>query len=1446
MWYELEIDGDGEKDTVHKDTVYKDRVHKNTVRLVLTDDAENLVGKRTFRLSEHDEALLSGLFEPGCFAARSRVSGPDNADGPESETSSTTRLGLFIGRDLLGEEIADKLLSATEDMELIVRIADPEGDPLARAVAFGPLELARLESDGPSLMDRPFRSRIETGERGPVTAGPVETPSLSFSDGPFKILLVCPDAEGCDPVGLRTWRRRLLSFFQSEMSARKNVRIDTLCCGVDRRSLCDQVRFAGGYHAVHWCGRAVSDGLVVRGEHGGVGHLSAKEFAGIFEREGGFFPELAFLTPCNSEKIERLQDRESVEKAWATAREPLKVLPDPHELLEGDRCGFSKFALELCAARFPRAAVLKHEVSLDFALELTFRFYSHLFAEDGNRSVQNALIAARRDLMALPEYSGRNRNLDLAAPVLVGRDARISAPNRTQAGRSETVVSRVHRLAFGSPYLDPVDNFVGRGDELVLLKEKWLLSEGPGRAPAADGVVAVALLQGLAGMGKTALAAEAVDLWKERFDHVICFQSRDTETTVEEFYGRIHRTLGRASEMYKKVCREFPEKRIYFPCRESLSGDVRLELMRGNLANLLREGIFLIVLDNFEKQLEERPEKNLYRCKDRQWDCLLEMFARKLGGSRSRVLITSRRRPAALKGAENVLWIPLGPLSLRDAIRFAKSGGIDRGSDTGGASPAERMGELLEICRGHPMMLETLGALAARGEYLPEVVEAFKTNSFRTLPDIFAQRLSDRERGRELEFLERASARAADLAIERLSPEARNLLWIAVQGIQPVERDALDWVRSGKTPEDDKLARIRQLYQLAEKLPDDLRRKMPKIPPKIAEMMKDEKEATHAPPMAPFVSELCDARLLFRREHPVRCDPGPVAAGKTGGDQDASGKDAFCKDPVSFSFHDVTRERAEKWFSSHEEEKGGRGKRDIHLAYMNHYEMEFMKLRSSECENSVESAAEAAARALSCMVGKRIYSELGPLAYRMAKGLQNPAMLKRLLEELQIAADKIPDGKERWRARGRMAEALKAAEHSEQAIALFEQAAAEARAAGHWDDVGRLLGDLANGHRQAEDLDSARRTHLAGAEAYRAAGSPEIQVVANELEALRIEVYQGRAERVLPEIDDRLEKLKNWWDLYQAGAKSADAPDPALLARALVSGLDIAEDACRGLKRWQACLDLLDEIEAVEAQAGGGRLERHATRFNRYGPLVKLGRLDEAQETVEQCLGVYREGNDLSGAGQALSALAEISAEKGELPRAIEAESEALAIWNKFSDIEERSVSHGNLSRYYFRQGRPDLSARHLAATLIYRSMGEQESLFAVSLGLAKQNILESEKAGGAYELPPVSDLVRRPEFEALSSFLKANHIDLAELQGIIDSHIRKSLEESRPTPQIDLQGIPPELGNLFTELAETCAAGKDISDVKARLKKKFIEMAPGMEKEIDTVIHNVIEKLTR
>ena len=83
----------------------------------------------------------------------------------------------------------------------------------------------------------------------------------------------------------------------------------------------------------------------------------------------------------------------------------------------------------------------------------------------------------------------------------------------------------------------PVE-FLGRGRELTAMACKWL---GAGGAP-------IALVQGLAGMGKTSLAAEAVHLWFDWFDYVFAFQARGGALSLDEFYRRLNDKLTRASQ----------------------------------------------------------------------------------------------------------------------------------------------------------------------------------------------------------------------------------------------------------------------------------------------------------------------------------------------------------------------------------------------------------------------------------------------------------------------------------------------------------------------------------------------------------------------------------------------------------------------------------------------------------------------------------------------------------------------------------------------------------------------------------------------------------------------------------------------------------------------------------------------------------------------------------
>jgi hypothetical protein len=43
------------------------------------------------------------------------------------------------------------------------------------------------------------------------------------------------------------------------------------------------------------------------------------------------------------------------------------------------------------------------------------------------------------------------------------------------------------------------------------------------------------------------------------------------------------------------------------------------------------------------------------------------------------------------------------------------------------------------------------------------------------------------------------------------------------------------------------------------------------------------------------------------------------------------------------------------------------------------------------------------------------------------------------------------------------------------------------------------------------------------------------------------------------------------------------------------------------------------ELSEIEKQPGESPHERAITRFNQYGPLIRLGRLDDAQQVLEQC-----------------------------------------------------------------------------------------------------------------------------------------------------------------------------------------------------------------------------------
>ena len=236
------------------------------------------------------------------------------------------------------------------------------------------------------------------------------------------------------------------------------------------------------------------------------------------------------------------------------------------------------------------------------------------------------------------------------------------------------------------------------------------------------------------------------------------------------------------------------------------------------------------------------------------------------------------------------------------------------------------------------------------------------------------------------------------------------------------------------------------------------------------------------------------------------------------------------------------------------------------------------------------------------------------------------------------------------------------------------------------------------------DLDAARERHLESAEASRQAGRPEVHVIAQELEALHIDIMQGRAAEALPQVEERLARVEDWWQRHRSGQPVPEAPDPEYLARTLISALDIAKHADRALNDWESALRRTDAVLEVKRALHRPAEDIAGSRMNRAVELGSLGRFGEAKAELEECLQVFQ--NDPARRAKVLGSLADLFDEQGDVPQAIAQQRRALALREQLPDPSDRAISHNNLAIYLERSGTPSAlaeSSRHQLAALVYR-----------------------------------------------------------------------------------------------------------------------------------------------
>lgn len=702
----------------------------------------------------------------------------------------------------------------------------------------------------------------------------------------------------------------------------------------------------------------------------------------------------------------------------------------------------------------------------------------------------------------------------------------------------------------------------------------------------------------------------------------------------------------------------------------------------------------------------------------------------------SRVLITCRHKPAALlagtQGRE-ALQIRLETLPTGEAVLFARRHPALRNLFLGDPQQHLLSRRILNVSRGHPLLLDRLAKLAElpQPETLQDALNQLESRAdFSKLPDLFSigAKLPQQER----DYLLDALQTSLDGLLELAEPEARHLLWVLSLADDPVPEDLLKGVWSGMSEQQELQAHWREIMAAMDQLPYAIRKQAYDQMPDEIRALLDE-PAPELADMKPLLQTLLDLGLTTVEDEVYTC-------------------------------HELTRERIAVWMQTHPDERKNRDEQQLWIAYAERWVQWFDSL----FHENQDAALEMGRRALVGFVRAGAFEQLGSFASNLIGSTSDPRVLNALRPHLETAVAQAPEGQARWRCRGMLADALSRAGQYEASLGFYVEAEAEARSNESWADVAAIIGNRATTLMYASKLDMARDKQLASAEAERRAGRPEIHALIRELEALRIDIMQGQATEVLDPVETGLANIEDWHNRAEAVETITEAPDREFRLRALVGALDIARMAYFRLEQWTQALIKLDRSIEVQRLAGRGEFEIALNRFNRAVVLQKLKDYGKAQAELESLLELQDSAGNHRSKAKILSTLANLLNDLGDVKQAVIQERRALALTNTLEDIADRSISHHNLALYLEKSGSTVESADHRLAALAYRlaaGLGQDLKMSLHNYGVLYRR---AKAAGTELVVPRLAELLDKPEFTALTHWLQQNGIPPADLQTAI------------------------------------------------------------------------------
>jgi len=805
----------------------------------------------------------------------------------------------------------------------------------------------------------------------------------------------------------------------------------------------------------------------------------------------------------------------------------------------------------------------------------------------------------------------------------------------------------------------------------------------------------------MAGAGKTACALELAYRHEHgRFAGQVWYrgpeEGREIATALGDLMLEIERQLN-APNLNLALYLDQPElfRRLVLP----------------RLRGFLEQHALLLVLDNLEHLLADSGD-----WRDPLWG---EVLAALLGHrGLSRVVLTSRRLPNDLAPdtapsgagsgpdlAARVLREPIHALSLAESVLLARELPNLRRllADAEGRGLLQRT---LWVVQGHPKLLELADGLAADRAALAAQVA------------VTEPRAADQEAVLGAFFA--VTGKGGEGESAQPEPAFVDTLYRWTQGVSnrldPVARLLLQFL-CRLEPEDRSLGSVQSNWKgLLTRLRDQT--------PAAADALALPDQGLAAGLAALGTVGLLDA------ERPVP-DPGQLAQPQTQG--------------TRFRIHpgvaeSVLAQAPPEVLAEADTELG-----NYHIAVVQH------GLRT-EMEGGGGLVVSAGRRGAPYLMRGQRWDKAGALLEHMTQRDQSPETLGLAIPLLRRTSEATAGTDRGLEHAGVLAKTLSLAGRAAEAELELRRIIADAVSARKFRLASAVAGDLLNLLTAAGRLPEA--LGLAGDMAgyTREAGLGPWTRLLDETRRLQVLAAMGRYEEVL----EQVETLRGRMDALPEPGQADEAIAPWDVRETL---LDTGREAALGTERWDQALGLSAEVLKSLSGRGATDLELARTRFNDYGPLLRLGRLDDCRQLLQGCRAVFEREHDVANVGKVFSALADLQDKTGDRGGAIGFEQAALRFGYQAGDPEGCAASHHNLSNYLRRAGADaaQVLAHRLAAAALCVQTGSG------GLQVTIRNLANLELPDRPPPFATTADQVERVEgvrFRTLFAALPATYPD--------------------------------------------------------------------------------------